>query len=127
MATEKPRDAIEIFKDTVLVAAADAVIKEMTPEAMKALVEKILAESLSSLRTDKYSSLAQMIAKKAEDVLKVYLQTPEVHEMIKIVVEEGVNGALKGMAAEAKGKVMDIALSGMVKAITAHAQSRSNY
>ena len=41
MATEKPRDAIEIFKDTVLVAAADAVIKEMTPpEAMKALVEK---------------------------------------------------------------------------------------
>jgi len=124
MGDEKDSKALEELKQTVVETAAASIVGTMTPAMMRRCAEEILETVLSAISTDKYSDLATMIKKKSTEAMAAYLQTDQATSLIKAAVHKGVNDALMTLSEEVKGKVIDTALRGMVKALIEPQQRR---
>jgi len=110
--------ALVDFKSAVVVAAAEAVIKEMEPAQMKAIMEETIGKALERLSSS-YGDLTQLVEAKGSEVMEEYLKTPDVQKRLREAVHNGVDMALGKLPEEIKGKLMDVAMSGMVKSLEA--------
>jgi alkyl hydroperoxide reductase subunit AhpF len=121
MSEEKPLDRM---KKNIVDAAAAAIVEQMTPEQMKMVAEQVIGEVISTIKTSEYSSLGRLIGEKAEAALREHLRTEEIQDRLRVAVRLGVDEALKEMPEQVKGRVLDVALDVMVKALTSKSDNR---
>jgi len=114
---KKEKTALDELKEHIVAVASEAVVSQMTPTQMRKVSEQVIETVLSGINTDKYSTLAQIVERKAETMLKDYLKSEEVTSSVRVAVRQGVDAALREMPEQVKGKVVDVALRGMVDAL----------
>lgn len=113
---EKPKDAGHEFERRVIAVAAEAVLKEMTPEKVQELVQVMIQRALADLNTS-YGPLRTAINELAQEQLKQKLQEPETREQLRQAVESGVNEAMAQLPAKTRGIVIDKALTSLATAL----------
>jgi uncharacterized transporter YbjL len=112
------------MKKNIVDAAAAAIVEQMTPEQMKMVSEQVVGEVVSTIKTSEYGSLGRLIRENAEVALKEHLRTEEIQDRLRVAVRLGVDEALKEMPEQVKGRVLDVALDVMVKALTSKSDNR---
>jgi len=115
----EPKNELEKFQTAVLTAAVDAVAKEMPPEKMRELANHFIEEALKKVKSDSYGSITWHIQNQMEAMLKEYMKTPAVVQLVQAAVEQGVQDALKELPAGTRGKVVEKALAAVASVITA--------
>jgi hypothetical protein len=119
--------AIMAFKSAVLSAAVDAIVKEMTPEKMRACADQIIKDALSELSSSQYSMLGRAVKEAAEKAMAEQLATPEAKAAIKVAVVAGIEGAMAVLPGEIKGRVTDLALKNIGEAVAQAMQGGRRY
>jgi hypothetical protein len=117
MGKKEEPEALKELRDSIVASAAEAIVAQMTPQQMRACAEGILESLIGEIGTDKYSDLGRLVNEKMIAAMKDYLETDNAKSQIRSAVIQGVNAALEGMSEAVKGKVVDVALGGMVKAL----------
>lgn len=117
--SESRKDPIAEFKSAIVAKAAEALVAELSVEKMREVVEAVLQNALSEISSSHYGTIGRLVKEHAEAAMKAYLATPEAQARVRAAVEEGVNAAMSSLAAETRGKVIDLALAGMSKSLTA--------
>ena len=115
----KEKGPLEEMKQSVVVAAAAAVVEAMTPTQMRKVSEEVIEKVLAGISTDRYSELGRMMESRAEEVLKEHLETDDVKARLRVAVRQGVDAALTELPEQVKGKVIDVATKGMCDALFA--------
>lgn len=116
--SDKRQSTLDDLKQTIVEAAAEAVLAQMTPQMMRRVAEEVLEKVLSSITENEYSGLGRQVKDKAEECMREYIKQEQPQRLIEAAVARGVNEAAQKLDAEVRNKVVEIALNGVHKALT---------